>query len=316
MASRCLALLKSFLLDTGNGNANDLHDNDVDDYAITKIRLVNRKDRKNGKRDWDIEVSHNREIIHECRSLQDKIKPEEYSDIFEFAATKSLIIKEKDKTEDHENLVKAAKDKIHEYGKDLVNKAGVDDQAQDQKIRSIFIVEEIDKNDNDEESLHNPVWEQLENLEYWQHTKPDLVNVTRTFRHSEDQEEEESSESETVDSEPDQTTQLAPEDPVRILLATGRHLYHYDEKGNPYDEQAEEGTSYRYEDITPGIIQCSIRQVIRHLKEIGFNRQVRLDIVRPGTFDKFKSYLEEDGVMYDLIHLDMHAEMKEDEVGL
>lgn len=299
-----------------NNTASDPSEDQIRAHVTTEIRLKRLHDRKDGRRHWDIEVINNGVTIHDCVSFEDEMKPEEYSDVFDFAATKSLITAEEDRPADYQDQVDAAKAKINRNGLYLVNKAMVDDPklAEDDVDRIIFIVEEVEKNHDDKESLHNAVWEQLENLAYWKITKPRLVNVTRTLRLSEDSDDGNFSDDDSQKTAINYVArELAPGDPVRILLVTGRHLYHYDESGKLYDEQ--EVTSYRYDDISPGIIESSIRQVIRHLKEVGFHRKISLDIVRPGTFDTFKSYLEDGGVAYDLIHLDMHAEMRENDFG-
>lgn len=223
-----------------------------------------------------------------------------------FSTSQCAGIDEQRPSIDHTRL------KISQYATNLLRQLpDIDRSEHGRNKHDILIIEDTEINEDDEKSLHNPVWELLEDTSHWVNTKPDRVNITRIICSPGCRFEERSS-SEDLDAL-NSSAGLGTGKSVRILLVIARNLKH------PEKTQTHTFWNYYEEEITPSIIQHSIMQVIEHLREIGHQRKIQLDILRPGSLEEIKEYLGVDSKncsvakreeFFDIIHLDMHGEMK------
>jgi hypothetical protein len=258
------------------------------DNATTVIRHIQNKKTPDGKRAWDVEITHNAVPIHRDPHVEftDPFQASQYGDLFRYYVDDSL--REKDETK-----LDSARAATGDYSAALLEALRLDTFECHAKRRSIYIVEEHDGGYGEDLSLHHIAWELLERLEHWKTNRPELVNVTRII----------------LDKKEERAPVLHSNEPVRILLVIGRSMVKKDvtNMGWKYDER-----------VHAGLIQRSIMQVKKHLADIGYPRKVHLDILRPGTFAELKRYLraEESNAAtlgrksFDIIHLDMHGEMK------
>jgi hypothetical protein len=318
----------------------------------TEIRVLESTGAVEGekKRSWKLQVTHNGSILPE-KDLEDPFKHDQYRDIFKFWVDDSFHGQFKDESILRENRLQEARDQIPEYAKCLIAKLGLEDLLGGDAKQNILIIEEQSSADEiqsigmataqeqriakqptldapmqeklniaiDENSVHNLVWELLENLDYWK-VKPERVTITRVICKS------------TTPSSTPQQSGLPNDRPIRILLVIGRDL-----------TVIQQNLKYK-EDVAAGLIQHPLMQVIQHLNEIGHKRQIELEILRPATFRDLKIFLgledpdsanptgiealgkpkkslqqkkpeahrtlADSKEKYDIIHLDMHGSME------
>ena len=264
-------------------------EDDRDNADVTTIRLVRVKELHDGRRAWDVVIAHKGKPIHDGHDvpLLDPFESSQYSECFKFFADDSFSPPTGRSKVEHERMLDTARLMIETYSVGLLDKLKLHDPAQGGKTRNILVIEDDSINVHDEKSLHNIVWELLENPDYWSTPKPCRIKITRiicaTGRMP----------------GPKLIKGLQMCKPVRILLVIGRSL---EKKDGQYTESN-----------NPGLVQHSIMQVMRHLEELGHQRRIQLDILRPATFKELKLYLAvgtEDSEIFDIIHLDMHGEMK------
>ncbi|KAF2741043.1 hypothetical protein EJ04DRAFT_558416 [Polyplosphaeria fusca] len=297
-----------------------------EDTGLTVIYLSRIGNARSQRRVWEIEVTHNGEKIHPNNdmSLLDPFMTHQYSTCFKFLADDSFQPYRYNRSENqNQQMVQIAKTNMPTYGTSLLEALGLDRPTLRRlKKHDILVVEDLDTNCNDNDSLHNIVWELLEDPRYWLSTSQERVTVTRIIRPPgsprlpagtdwrELKELRSSSSISSILNTPDYSpiTGLHEHRPLRMLLVIGRCLRH--------DRTTQ--TNFEYaERITPGIIQKTIMQTVKHLNHLGHTRKVQLEILRPGTFRDLKAYLGIDPVnpntpkhTFDIIHLDMHGVMR------
>ena len=273
---------------------------DGQDTVTTEIHLEEVKDVKDGKRVWEVKVVHDKGGSTKRIQISDPFKPEQYSRCFKYFVDDSFQCPPHKRSSEEKRRLEEVETEIAKYGNDLLRMLDLDNPTYRKKRRNILIVERNDESDDDETSLHNLVWELLEDLSYWSLTCPDHVSVTRII-HPQAQQPS------TEDSDEERHTDSGHHGPIRILLVIGRKLEH---------EQLGKNWVYK-ENVSAGVIQRSIMQVIRHLEDLGHPRKIQLDILRPATFNELKTYIgmdtsdcEAPKERFDIIHLDMHGEMR------
>ncbi|KAF2107280.1 hypothetical protein BDV96DRAFT_589453 [Lophiotrema nucula] len=268
--------------------------------GLTRVRLTQVKSPENGRRAWDVEISHNDSPVKNI-SLVDPIEARQYYDYFKFFADDSFEpTKHNRSSADNEAMLKLVEQVIPKYSNHLLRMLDLDSPAYREKKRDILVIEDYDLHNKDEESLHNLVWELLEDPIRWNQTNPTRISVTRVIAPSEN------------DSEHDKRTTITPElgiysgdntnDPLRMLLVIGRSLMK--------EPVSQSDWVYKKEKVSPSLIQHSVMQTMRHLKDIGHHRKVQLKILRPATFVELNTYLGIDPEQFDIVHLDMHGEMR------
>jgi hypothetical protein len=259
--------------------------------SLTKIRLGEVQDIERAKRAWAIIITNNGKQIHDepHLALHDPFLAGQYSEFFKFLVDDSF------KHPDDDPRLTLANERIRCYATELLRTLQLDNTENEEKQRNIVIVEEFQKNSDDTKSLHNAVWEVLEDVNHWEETKPEWVNVTRAICPPGETIGETGQDMEKV------LEGISINKPIHMLLVIGRSLV---KRGRQYEDEVE-----------PHLVQRSIMQVMRHLEHVGHCRNIQLDILRPSTFDELKEYLDcSDSTssgrkQFDIIHLDMHGVM-------
>jgi hypothetical protein len=273
--------------------------NQIPDTGITKIRLAKVNELQDGKRAWEVEVSHN-DGEGSSVSLLDPLEAKDYTDCFKFFADESFEPGKHGRSKSiNEQMLKKAGQNIPDYGAQLLGALGLDRSTYRERKRDILVIEDSSLHKDDERSLHNLVWELLEDPIHWKQTNPSRISVTRVITPSGPDSGKESTAKQLGQLVPNTTHQ-----PIRMLLVIGRSLA----------KKAVSETDWKYEKekISPSLIQHSIMQTMRHLEDIGHPQKVNLEILRPATFSELQRYLGIDTAQpeqFDIIHLDMHGEM-------
>jgi hypothetical protein len=285
------------------------------DVGTTEIHLLSVNRPQNRQRDWDVLVIHDGEVGKEDGSLLDPFTGPQYSRNFKFFADGSFGTPEDRRTQEFKNRIINAGREIGTYGGQLLEQLNLDRNQDSVKVRNVTIVEDSTINNRDDDtSLHNPVWEILERTEFWSQSAPERVNVRRVLLDGGRERELGSKNSDTGVIQPLEQAdppaaampQALVDAPFRILLLIGRNIV-----------DKTESSFWKYEEmVEPDVIQRSLIQAIYHLKEIGHDPGVELEILRPATFDELKRYLGFDAAnpnspkeQFDIIHVDMHGEM-------
>ncbi|KAI9708077.1 MAG: hypothetical protein M1820_004281 [Bogoriella megaspora] len=270
----------------------EIHLAKIDNSHIDGNEPQHAEDIENRK--WGIRIIHNGEEILGNKTLLDPFLQGQYPKTFEFFANSSFEAHIEGRS--RANDLQVAKEEIDDYGKQLLKQLGLESFGGDtprSTTREIIVVEDPGCNDEDYKSIHNPVWELLERVEYWRREPaPERVNVTRVISYP--QEDNETPQIRTV-----------PES-IRILLVIGRNI-----------RAEKENSFWKYsERVDPGLIQKPLMQVIRHLEIIGHKQSIELEILRPATHNELRSYLGcnagDRGTpkeQFDIIHIDTHGIM-------
>ncbi|KAF1911407.1 hypothetical protein BDU57DRAFT_524522 [Ampelomyces quisqualis] len=265
--------------------------------GTTTIRLSRVENYIEGKRAWEVKITHNNKTTKPL-TLFDPFVSHQYTECFKFIADDSHEVPEsKDKIRIHKQKIDKAQAQMRSYATELIKRLKLGRLSGEEKQRNIVIVERLEEAREDDKSLHNLVWELLEDVEFWEFEKVEdkvdwNINVTRVIETSRG-------------GLPDTDFRLPADRPLRMLLVTGRSV-------------VKKSLKYR-EKIDSDLIQRSVMQVMRHLEDIGHYRTVQLDILRPASLAELSEYLmlapEAPGGSshyFDIVHLDMHGTMMSD----
>jgi hypothetical protein len=186
------------------------------------------------------------------------------------------------------NLLEQAQRRIPKYAQKLIQKRLKLDNPANHDRDLIFMVEESRSQEPEVSvSFHAILWELLADVTHWDSAaRPKSVSIIRVIRPQRS-------------SVPFQPLERCFQQgaPIRVLLVIGRNM-----KTNDIEWK---------ENVAAGLIQQPLMQVVQHLDEIGHNRRVELEILRPSTLDQLTTFLAAaDDHYFDIIHLDMHGKMK------
>ncbi|KAL6709179.1 hypothetical protein ACN47E_001995 [Coniothyrium glycines] len=260
----------------------------VQSPILTHITLDEVQDVEEGRRSWAVKITHNGHAakIGDIK-IRDPLRAEDYPKTFRYAADGSYEHRANDR-----RLIEA-QDAIRRYAAKLLSDLGLDEKDHGGKPRNIVVIERTsnDKICDDSKSLHNPVWEILEDVSHWKRAKPDWISVTRAICPQDD----------ATPIPQELGSEIGNNNSIRILLIVGRNL-------------SREGYAYQ-ESVEPDLAQRPIMQVLRHLEHVGRRSNIHLDIIQPMDLQELEAYLnslESDGHdddRFDIIHVDMHGVM-------